>query len=102
MNKAATMDFNSRVVECRLACQILAKRLRLDWKKINKLVYLQKSIGLGVRHLRALATETLHEEPYTKDEVSCWKLLFGYKYLDVEELTMILFTDMQRTSNHER
>lgn len=70
MNKAATADFNRRVVECRLVCQLVAKRLRLDWKKINKLIHLQKCIGLGVRHLRALAVETLHENPYTKGEVS--------------------------------
>ncbi|KAK6627132.1 hypothetical protein RUM44_009609 [Polyplax serrata] len=86
MNKAATLDFNCRVVECRLACQILAKRLRLDWKRINKLAFLQKFIGLGVRHLRALATETLHNEPYTKDEI-CKELQITKDELDKASLT---------------
>lgn len=69
MNKAATHDFNCRVVECRLVCQLLAKRLRLDWKRIRNLIDLQQIVGLGIRHMRALAMETLHDKPYTKDEV---------------------------------
>lgn len=69
MNKAATQDFNQRVIECRLVCQVLAKRMRLDWKKIRTLIDLQQIVGLGIRHLRALAMETLHDKPYTKDEI---------------------------------
>ena len=36
MNKAATNHFNTRVVECRLASQVLAKLLDLEWRKIKK------------------------------------------------------------------
>ncbi len=36
MNKAATNHFNTRVVECRLASQVLAKLQGLEWRKIKK------------------------------------------------------------------
>lgn len=36
MNKAATAHFNTRVVECRLASQVLAKLQGLEWRKIKK------------------------------------------------------------------
>lgn len=69
LNKAATADYNQRVVECRLVSYVLAKRMRLQWRRYPTLHQLQKAVGLGVRHLRALACETLHELPYTKREV---------------------------------
>ena len=38
-NKAAGSEFNQRVVECRLATKLLAKKLGLtDWKILSKLI----------------------------------------------------------------
>lgn len=36
INKAATNQFNTRVVECRLASQVLAKLQGLEWRKVKK------------------------------------------------------------------
>lgn len=95
MNKAATQDFNCRVIECRLVCQILAKRMRLDWKRIRNLYDLQQIVGLGIRHLRALAMETLHDNPYTKGEVSS-KIICGI----VLKIEIFPFLDLQRISDN--
>lgn len=37
-NKAATSDFNQRVVECRIATKLLAKITDRPWKEVKKLV----------------------------------------------------------------
>ena len=70
MNKAATGDFNCRVVECRLACQILAKLSGLKWQKLTKLADLQKELNLSLEEMEKMVKEHLHTEPYSKLEVS--------------------------------
>ncbi|GLH01087.1 N-acetylgalactosamine kinase [Gryllus bimaculatus] len=69
LNKAATSDFNQRVAECRLAGQIIAKKKGLTWRKINKLADLQVSLKLTLAEMEDIVAETLHEHPYTKEEV---------------------------------
>ncbi|KAK4877577.1 hypothetical protein RN001_010083 [Aquatica leii] len=80
MNKAATADFNCRVVECRLAAQIIAKHKNIEWTNIKRLGELQKTLNANLSTMIRLVREILHEESYTKEEIlkvlntSCEKL----------------------------
>ncbi|CAG9771063.1 unnamed protein product [Ceutorhynchus assimilis] len=69
LNKAATGDFNCRVVECRLAAQIIAHKNSLDWTKIKRLGDLQKLLGLNLDEMLALTGECLKTTPYTKQDI---------------------------------
>lgn len=68
-NKAATNQFNSRVAECRIATQILAKSQGLDWRKIKKPIDLQKELKSSFKELIEITQLVLHPEPYSVDEV---------------------------------
>ena len=67
-NKAATNQFNTRVVECRLAAQVLAKSQGLEWRKIKKPLEVQKQLDLTLLELIDLVN--IHEGIYTIDELS--------------------------------
>lgn len=83
VNKAAGSDFNTRVVECRLATKLLAKINNLpDWREMQKLIEFQLSLDLSLEDALTKATNQLHHEPYTKDELC--KLL----EMTVEELEL--------------
>lgn len=69
LNKAATSDFNIRVVECRLASQIIAKSKGLNWKDFKRLGDVQKELGITLEDAVNVVQEVLHREPYTKQEV---------------------------------
>jgi len=68
-NKAATNQFNKRVVECRLAAQVLAKMSSIDWRKIKKLLEIQTELGLDLGQMITLVEQKLHKEPFTKQEL---------------------------------
>ncbi|XP_025408259.1 N-acetylgalactosamine kinase isoform X2 [Sipha flava] len=68
-NKAASNDFNTRVVECRLASQVIAKRLGFDWKQMTVLAALQKRSGSSHDQMIELVHRHLHVDGYTKKEV---------------------------------
>ena len=42
-NKAATADFNTRVIECRLAAMVLGTKLQMDADKYQNLAHIQKA-----------------------------------------------------------
>lgn len=69
MNKAASNTFNTRVAECKLASQILAKSQGLDWRSIKKPLELQKALNFSLIELVMLADKNLHAEEYTIEEV---------------------------------
>ena len=70
-NKAAGSEFNQRVVECRLAAKVLAKRLNLDnWKKIVKLIDVQSGSNCSLPEMMEWVDKYLHHEPFTKDELT--------------------------------
>ncbi|XP_078313928.1 N-acetylgalactosamine kinase-like [Crassostrea virginica] len=69
MNKAATSEFNTRVVECRIATQILAKQSGLEWEKFQRLGQVQRALNVSLPQAVDLVRKTLHEEPYTRAEV---------------------------------
>ncbi|XP_012942625.2 N-acetylgalactosamine kinase [Aplysia californica] len=70
MNKAATPHFNIRVVECRLAAQVLAQSQgSVKWREIKRLGELQEKLGLSLEDMLSLVATKLHTEPYSKEEV---------------------------------
>ncbi|XP_017792051.1 PREDICTED: N-acetylgalactosamine kinase [Habropoda laboriosa] len=69
-NKASTTDYNLRVAECRLAAQIIAKKRKKPWERVQRLINVQESLGLSVDEMVSVVTTELHEEPYTLSEIS--------------------------------
>lgn len=69
LNKAATSHFNTRVAECRLATQLLAKAKGLKWKDFRRLGDLQNHLALSLDDMMALVKATLSREPYSKQNV---------------------------------
>ncbi|KAH3717866.1 N-acetylgalactosamine kinase-like [Dreissena polymorpha] len=68
-NKAASSDFNTRVVECRLASQIIAKVKNLDWRQFKRFADLQRALGASLSEMVAIVGSVLHEGAYMKSEV---------------------------------
>ncbi|XP_064608381.1 N-acetylgalactosamine kinase-like [Liolophura sinensis] len=69
MNKAATTHFNARVVEGRLACQLIAKGNGLAWRDMKRLKDLQVTLGVKLSDMPEVVKAAIHPEPYTKDEL---------------------------------
>ncbi|KAA0192534.1 hypothetical protein HAZT_HAZT001277 [Hyalella azteca] len=70
-NKAATNDFNCRVMECKIACYILAAKNGLVWEKVANMADLQHQLGnKSFAHMISLVENNLHPQPYTLDEVA--------------------------------
>ncbi|XP_068169222.1 N-acetylgalactosamine kinase [Antennarius striatus] len=69
MNKAATSDYNIRVVECRIATKMLARARRLDQSKLFRLADVQTELQASLRQMMTLVDEVLHPEPYSRDEI---------------------------------
>lgn len=68
-NKAATSDFNQRVIECRLACRILAKHATLPWQEFERFATLQKRLRCTLTEFEAFANGILTQELYTRDDI---------------------------------
>ncbi|KAL4228022.1 N-acetylgalactosamine kinase [Mactra antiquata] len=68
-NKAASSDFNTRVVECRLASQVLAKMKGFEWREMKRLADLQTKLNVGLQEMENVVKECLHESQYTKAEI---------------------------------
>ncbi|KAK7076823.1 N-acetylgalactosamine kinase [Halocaridina rubra] len=69
MNKAATSHYNCRVMECRIACQIMAKKVGLAWKEYQRLGELQKVLGKSLPEMMTFVSRTFESRPYTKAEI---------------------------------
>lgn len=70
LNKAATNDYNRRVIECRFAAKILA--LSTDGVNDHNIITLsqvQKLLNKNLEHMIILVHEKLPKEIYTKEEV---------------------------------
>lgn len=70
-NKAASNDFNTRVVECRLATKVLAKKLLSgeEWREMRRLKDVQVKAGLELTKMEEKLDSLLHTEDYTVEEV---------------------------------
>ncbi|XP_063970622.1 N-acetylgalactosamine kinase-like [Lytechinus pictus] len=86
LQKASTSHFNIRVVECRLASQILAKSKGLEWRKMRRLADVEKALGVSLSDMEEMVDQVLHPEPYTKDEV-CGILSLSTDELNSESLS---------------
>ncbi|KAE9545109.1 hypothetical protein AGLY_000652 [Aphis glycines] len=99
-NKAASNDFNTRVVECRLASQVIAKQLNLEWKQMTVLATLQKSLDNTLDQMIELVHQHLHVDKYSKSEV-CEILSVSKDQLDELSLTANT-TDVTEFFLHQR
>lgn len=69
-NKAATSDFNQRVVECKIATKLLAKMTDRPWQDVEKLGQLQSEIlDIELEELEHLIKTHLTKDVYTKEEL---------------------------------
>ena len=85
-NKAAFTNFNERVVECRIASQIVAKRKGLKWQDVRKLGQLMDTLQLPLDKMLAVVAENLHDGPYTKEEV-CKELEISEEDLKTQSMS---------------
>jgi len=69
LNKAATSQYNERVVECRLAAQMLAIHNGLDYASIRTLGQLATRLDRTPAQMTELVVEHLHKHSYTFDEL---------------------------------
>lgn len=86
MNKAANSYYNCRVMECRLACQIMAKQAGLAWKEYQRLGQLQKVLGKSLPEMMTLVSRTFESRPYSKKEI-CELLSTSAEELDKATLS---------------
>jgi len=70
-NKAASNEFNSRVVECRLAAKILAKQILQGdkWKDVKKLRDVEKESGKSLDDLVKSLNDILPKQIYSREDV---------------------------------
>lgn len=68
-NKAATTHFNERVVECRLAAKVIARRRQLDGEACCTLGKLQEALGVNLPTMLQIVEECLHPQEYLKEEI---------------------------------
>lgn len=95
INKAATSDFNERVVECRLACSIIAKELNLtNWKEIKQFAVLQSALNCNLNEMEKYAQDIL-----IKDEYSRTDILLKLNISDDELSTKFLTTNTMKMNN---
>uniref|UniRef100_A0A146M3Q9 N-acetylgalactosamine kinase n=1 Tax=Lygus hesperus TaxID=30085 RepID=A0A146M3Q9_LYGHE len=67
--KAETSEYNTRVAECRLASQVIAKKCGIPWKSIRKVVDIQNALSVTLNELMSLITKHLRTGTYTKAEI---------------------------------
>ncbi len=83
---ASDSQYNLRVVECRLAAQVIAKvKGGMDWRKIQTLRQLSNSLGVPPSKLTDIVSDCLHEHSYTQGEI-CDKLGISVQELQTKHL----------------
>ena len=88
--KAAFAMFNQRVMECRLAAQVISAKSGLvgDSKKVHMLPTLQDGIGQPLTVMLGVVEHHLHQHPYTREEV-CQILEVPSEELEKESLNVV-------------
>lgn len=89
-NKAATSDFNQRVVECRLACRFLAKKMQLNWSEIWRFSALQSVLNYSLEEMESITNKYLTQLAYTRDE------LLNFFEIDADDFAGNLLTPNTR------
>lgn len=75
--------FSSRLLFFFFFEKVLANAKGLDWRSIRKPIELQNALGVTISELEQFAIDTLHEVPYTFDEIA------GLLNVTVDELISI-------------
>lgn len=68
-NKAATPDFNQRVIECQLGCRLMAKKASLNWREVGKFALLQKTLNFTLNEMLELAKGCLVKDCYSRRDL---------------------------------
>uniref|UniRef100_A0A7E4ZYN8 Galactokinase n=1 Tax=Panagrellus redivivus TaxID=6233 RepID=A0A7E4ZYN8_PANRE len=70
MNKGATDYYNQRVVECRIAAQIIAKRLsHCNWREVRTLKHLAEFLSKDADEMIAVIDRHFEDDLVTREEV---------------------------------
>ncbi|VBB33314.1 unnamed protein product, partial [Acanthocheilonema viteae] len=105
LNKAANSQYNERVVECRLAAQIIAKVCELKyWKEIRTLGDVAQRLRKTAQEMIAIVEEVLPSRVYTKDNalsllVKTFKLAQRAKHVYMEANRVRLFHEACKSGN---
>ncbi|XP_072037965.1 N-acetylgalactosamine kinase-like [Amphiura filiformis] len=85
MNKAAATHCNFRVVETRIAAQVIAKTEGLDWRKYRVLRHVQEALDTPPAEMRAFCNKDIHSNAWTKNELCTF---FGLTNEELNEESM--------------
>lgn len=69
MNKAASSQFNIRVVECRLAAKVLAKTHELNWQNVEKLAEIPVLLNKKLEEMSAVIECSIPHKLYSRKEI---------------------------------
>ncbi|GFT07862.1 n-acetylgalactosamine kinase [Trichonephila clavipes] len=69
MNKAATSQYNIRVVECQLAAKVLAKKHGFPWQKVQKLSEIPVLLQKDISDMKTVIEHDLPQRSYTRKEL---------------------------------
>ncbi|XP_037933603.1 N-acetylgalactosamine kinase-like [Teleopsis dalmanni] len=70
INKAASSDFNERVVECRLSTRLIAKNMNFsNWSDLIRFAQLQEMLSCTLTELEAITNKYLPKNIYTREEI---------------------------------
>lgn len=67
--KALTSNFNLRVADCKIACHILAKHLKVDCGKVKNFQDLQKILDVSIDQMLEYCDQYLHKDLYHREEI---------------------------------
>uniref|UniRef100_W8BU43 N-acetylgalactosamine kinase n=1 Tax=Ceratitis capitata TaxID=7213 RepID=W8BU43_CERCA len=88
-NKAASSDFNERVVECRLAARIIARHMEFsNWRGMIRFVQLQEALQCTLTELEELVLKWLPKDIYTRVELCARDLDVSDEEFEREFLTV--------------
>ena len=70
-NKANSNEYNTRVVECRLAAKLIAKKCLVmgGWMDVVRLRDVQVKMGKELADMEQVVRDNLHQEDYTREEL---------------------------------
>ncbi|GIX88173.1 n-acetylgalactosamine kinase [Caerostris extrusa] len=69
MNKAATSQFNRRVIECRLAAKVLAKKHGFEWQEVQKLAEIPVLLEKDISDMKSVIEHDLSQKSYSRNEL---------------------------------
>ncbi|XP_054713706.1 N-acetylgalactosamine kinase-like [Uloborus diversus] len=71
MNKAATSEFNTRVLECKLAAKVLAKLHGFEWQTVEKLAEIPFLLKKDLPEMKDVIDSHLSSKLYSRQDICC-------------------------------